>query len=148
VFQEQTAIPSSLFLFLHNLMCLLHKNGYPNLGSLKLVKIGVRTLKNAFLITQVLISARENYNSELPPAIVALLKVHDRAVLGGHDDEDLQGRAPPPAPETATAKLLIPQVQAGTLIGKGGQTIKAMQEQTRASIKVLQENEFVKGGLA
>jgi predicted RNA-binding protein YlqC (UPF0109 family) len=96
----------------------------------------------------VLISARENYNSELPPAIVALLKVHDRAVLGGHDDDDLQGRAPPPAPETATAKLLIPQVQAGTLIGKGGQTIKAMQEQTRASIKVLQENEFVKGGLA
>lgn len=80
--------------------------------------------------------------------MVALLKVHDRAVLGGHDDEDQQGRPPPPIPETATAKLLIPQVQAGTLIGKGGGTIKAMQEQTRASIKVLQESEFVRSELA
>ena len=92
---------------------------------------------------QVLVSARENYDLELPPAVVALLKVHDRAVLGGIDDEDQQGRPPPPIPEMATAKLLIPQVQAGTLIGKGGNTIKSMQEQTRASIKVLQESEFI-----
>eukprot|EP00959_Pyramimonas_sp_CCMP1952_P002320 48210-Pyramimonas_sp.AAC.1 len=45
------------------------------------------------------------------------------------------------AAATVTTKLLMPNGQTGTLIGKGGSTIKSIQEQSGATIRVTETNE-------
>lgn len=90
-----------------------------------------------------MVTAREEPDEPLPPAVVGLLRVHRQVVEGTDVDPTA-----PPAPEvlvgSITARLLVPTTQAGSLIGKQGNTIKNIQESSGATIRVLPES---KGGL-
>eukprot|EP00271_Cylindrocystis_brebissonii_P015798 TRINITY_DN38817_c0_g1_i1.p1 TRINITY_DN38817_c0_g1~~TRINITY_DN38817_c0_g1_i1.p1 ORF type:complete len:600 (-),score=115.11 TRINITY_DN38817_c0_g1_i1:740-2449(-) len=83
----------------------------------------------------VLISAKEAPDKTSPPAVEGLLRVHRQVVEG----PDVDGKVP--APEdlvgTITARLLVPATQAGSLIGRQGSTIKAIQEESTASVRIL-----------
>ncbi|KAF6144523.1 hypothetical protein GIB67_023969 [Kingdonia uniflora] len=82
----------------------------------------------------VLISAKEEPDASIPPAIDGLLRVHKRTV--DSLDADLSN-APPTSGGTITTRLLVPASQAGSLIGKQGSTIKTIQEASNCMIRVL-----------
>ncbi|KAK9137720.1 hypothetical protein Sjap_008314 [Stephania japonica] len=82
----------------------------------------------------VLVSAKEEPDSSMPPAVDGLLRVHKRVVDGL--DSDLSN-VPPAAIGPVTSRLLVPAAQAGSLIGKQGSTIKSIQESSNCIIRVL-----------
>ncbi|GJU59293.1 flowering locus K homology domain-like protein isoform X1 [Tanacetum coccineum] len=78
----------------------------------------------------VLISAKEEPDLPIPPAMDGLLKVHQRIL-----DADGPGRAPP----SMCTRLLLAATQAGNLIGKQGATIKIIQDSSNCILRVLGE---------
>ncbi|CAH8387560.1 unnamed protein product [Eruca vesicaria subsp. sativa] len=71
------------------------------------------------------------------PAFDALLKVHDMVVVGEEVDSDGYGDE---KKHTVAARLLVPSDQIGCLIGKGGQVIQKLREETNAQIRVINDN--------
>ncbi|XP_010416702.1 PREDICTED: flowering locus K homology domain [Camelina sativa] len=80
----------------------------------------------------VMVSGKEEPESSLPPSMDGLLRVHMR-IVDGLDGEASQA---PPASKVST-RLLVPASQAGSLIGKQGATVKAIQEASGCIVRVL-----------
>ncbi|KAK1295642.1 hypothetical protein QJS10_CPB15g01945 [Acorus calamus] len=78
----------------------------------------------------VMITAKEEPDASLPPAINGLLMVHKRTI-DGIDSEVASGAV------SASTKLLVAASQAGSLIGKQGATIKSIQEASNCTVRVL-----------
>ncbi|ESQ33024.1 hypothetical protein EUTSA_v10004222mg [Eutrema salsugineum] len=73
------------------------------------------------------------------PAFDALFKVHDIIVAEELDtddyyDDDYNEK------QTVTARMLVPSDQIGCLIGKGGQVIQKLRNETNAQIRVINDN--------
>ncbi|EXB93216.1 Poly(rC)-binding protein 1 [Morus notabilis] len=82
----------------------------------------------------VMVSAKEEPDSSLPPAMDGLLRVHKRIVDGLDGDSS---HAPPPAGAKVSTRLLVAASQAGSLIGKQGGTVKSIQESSNCIVRVL-----------
>ncbi|WMV36206.1 hypothetical protein MTR67_029591 [Solanum verrucosum] len=80
----------------------------------------------------VMISAKEEPNLSIPPAMDGLLKVHKRIIDVDHDSN-----APGGAGKPASTRLLVAATQAAILIGKQGATVKSIQDESRCTIRVL-----------
>lgn len=81
-----------------------------------------------------MISAKEEPESSLPPAMDGLLRVHKRIVDGLDGDSS---HAPSGTGGKVSTKLLVPASQAGSLIGKQGGTVKSIQEASNCIVRVL-----------
>lgn len=81
-----------------------------------------------------MVSAKEEPNSPLPPAVDGLLRVHKR-VVDGLDNDSTHPSAG--AGGKASTRLLVPAAQAGSLIGKQGTTVKSIQEDSNCVVRVL-----------
>lgn len=84
-----------------------------------------------------MVSGKEEPESSLPPSMDGLLRVHMR-IVDGLDGEASQ--APPPT--KVSTRLLVPASQAGSLIGKQGATVKAIQEAAGCIVRVLGSGSF------
>ncbi|CAN4108558.1 unnamed protein product [Withania somnifera] len=82
----------------------------------------------------VMVSAKEEPESSLPPAMDGLLRVHRRIVDGLESDSS---HPPPAVTGKVSTKLLVPASQAGSLIGKQGTTVKSIQEASSCIVRVL-----------
>ncbi|XP_057960808.1 flowering locus K homology domain isoform X1 [Malania oleifera] len=82
----------------------------------------------------VMISAKEEPDSSLPPAMDGLLRVHKRIVDGLDGDSS---HAPPGMGGKVSTRLLVAATQAGSLIGKQGGTVKSIQEASNCIVRVL-----------
>uniref|UniRef100_A0A2P2LZF5 Poly RC-binding protein n=1 Tax=Rhizophora mucronata TaxID=61149 RepID=A0A2P2LZF5_RHIMU len=82
----------------------------------------------------VMVSAKEEPDSSLPPAMDGLLRVHKRIIDGLEGDSS---HAPPGTILKASTRLLVPASQAGSLIGKQGGTVKSIQEASNCMVRVL-----------
>ncbi|GJS05376.1 RNA-binding KH domain-containing protein PEPPER [Tanacetum coccineum] len=80
----------------------------------------------------VLISGKEETEAPLSPAMDAVIKVFKR--VNGFPDDEAAGLASVPF---CSIRLLVPSMQAITLIGKHGSTIKAIQETSGCAVRVL-----------
>ncbi|XP_072990200.1 flowering locus K homology domain [Typha latifolia] len=82
----------------------------------------------------VMVSAKEEPDASLSPAMDGLLKVHKRTVDG------LDGETTEQNPTNMVAtRLLVVATQAGSLIGKQGATIKSIQEASTTTVRVLDD---------
>lgn len=81
-----------------------------------------------------MVSAKEEPNAPLPPAVDGLLRVHKRVVDGVDSDSSL---TPPGAGGKISTRLLVPAAQAGSLIGRQGTTVKSIQEESNCVVRVL-----------
>lgn len=79
-----------------------------------------------------MVSAKEEPDISIPPAVDGLLRVHKRTVDGLDNDS---GIAPPSG--VITTRLLVAASQAGSLIGRQGATIKSIQEGSGSAVRVL-----------
>lgn len=89
----------------------------------------------------VMVSAKEDPDASLPPAMDGLLRVHRRIV----DGLDVESQAPaqaPPAGGKVSTRLLVPATQAGSLIGKQGATVKSIQESASCIVRVLGQEDL------
>ncbi|KAI0500286.1 hypothetical protein KFK09_018498 [Dendrobium nobile] len=86
----------------------------------------------------VLISAKEEQDAEISPAMDAVLRVFKRV----NDISDGAGDGADQASAAASIGLLVASSQALNLIGKQGTTIKSIQEGTTATIRVLSGDEL------
>ncbi|KAL6905350.1 hypothetical protein ACP4OV_002951 [Aristida adscensionis] len=104
-------------------------------------KARVRILEGPIGATEriVLVSAKEDPGLELPPAIDALMRVFKR--VNGITDGAADGSQTSTAPCVCAARLLVPGSQAINLIGKQGATIKAIQEGSTATVRVISVDE-------
>ncbi|KAL9393356.1 hypothetical protein Peur_012641 [Populus x canadensis] len=82
----------------------------------------------------VMVSAKEEPDSSLPPAMDGLLRVHKRIIDGLEGDSS---HAPPSSGAKVSTRLLVPASQAGSLIGKQGGTVKSIQEASACIVRVL-----------
>ncbi|XWS64720.1 hypothetical protein CRYUN_Cryun05aG0027900 [Craigia yunnanensis] len=82
----------------------------------------------------VMVSAKEEPDSYLPPAMDGLLRVHKRIVDGLEGDSS---HAPTAVGTKVSTRLLVPASQAGSLIGKQGTTVKSIQESSNCIVRVL-----------
>ncbi|KAF3789002.1 Flowering locus K-like proteiny domain [Nymphaea thermarum] len=82
----------------------------------------------------VIISAKEEQDASISPAMDGLLRVHKR-IIDGLDGES--GHAPPSGGGMISTRLLVAATQAGSLIGKQGATIKSIQEASNCTVRVL-----------
>ncbi|XP_021911593.1 flowering locus K homology domain, partial [Carica papaya] len=82
----------------------------------------------------VMVSAKDEPDSCLPPAMDGLLRVHKRIVDGLEGDPS---HAPPGTGGKVSTRLLVPASQAGSLIGKQGGTVKSIQEGSNCIVRVL-----------
>ncbi|XP_054776077.1 flowering locus K homology domain isoform X2 [Prosopis cineraria] len=83
---------------------------------------------------KVMVSAREEPDSSLPPAVDGLLRVHKRIIDGLETDSS---HAPLGVGEKVSTRLLVSASQAGSLIGKQGGTVKSIQEASNCIVRVL-----------
>ncbi|GMH30836.1 hypothetical protein Nepgr_032679 [Nepenthes gracilis] len=79
----------------------------------------------------VMISAKEEPDSPMPPAIDGLLRVHKRII---NADGELSQAS---SGQTVITRLLVASTQAGSLIGKQGATVKSIQDASNCNIRVL-----------
>ena len=79
-----------------------------------------------------MISAREELDLPLSPAMDGLLKVHRRVVDGLEPEGETRSFT-----GVASTKLLVPVTQAGHLIGRQGTTIKSIQDASGAFVRVV-----------
>ncbi|PKI44821.1 flowering locus K homology domain [Punica granatum] len=85
----------------------------------------------------VMVSAKEEPDSPLPPAMDGLLRIHKRLIDGSEGDSaNLH-----PGGKTST-RLLVAASQAGSLIGKGGGTVKSIQEESNCIVRVLSSEDL------
>ncbi|XWS42525.1 hypothetical protein CRYUN_Cryun16bG0021700 [Craigia yunnanensis] len=82
----------------------------------------------------VMVSAKEEPDSSLPPAMDGLLRVHKRIVDGLEGDSS---HAPTAVGTKVSTRLLVPASQAGSLIGKQGTTVKSIQESSNCIVRVI-----------
>ncbi|KAI4370243.1 hypothetical protein MLD38_018613 [Melastoma candidum] len=85
----------------------------------------------------VMVSAKEEPDNPLPPAVDGLLRVHKR-IVDGLDGDSSQ----PPAGGKTSTRLLVAASQAGSLIGKQGGTVKTIQEESNCIVRVLGTEEL------
>ncbi|XP_008794900.1 RNA-binding KH domain-containing protein PEPPER-like [Phoenix dactylifera] len=88
----------------------------------------------------VLISAREEPDAEISPAMDAVLRVFKR--INGMTDSGGDGTTPASATPTCSVRLLVASSQAINLIGKQGTLIKSIQETSGATVRVLSRDEL------
>lgn len=81
-----------------------------------------------------MVSAKEEPDSSLPPAVDGLLRVHKRIIDGLETDSS---HAPLGVGGKVSTKLLVAASQAGSLIGKQGGTVKSIQDESNCIIRVL-----------
>lgn len=81
-----------------------------------------------------MVSAKEEPDSSLPPAVDGLLRVHKRIIDGLESDLT---HAPSGVVGKVSTKLLVPASQAGSLIGKQGGNVKSIQEASNCIVRVL-----------
>jgi hypothetical protein len=86
---------------------------------------------------QVLVSAREDPDLALSPAMDGLLRVHRRVVEGSEPDVEDGHTEPRVGGGPVASRLLVAATQAGSLIGRQGATIKAIQDASGATVRVL-----------
>ncbi|KAI3449731.1 hypothetical protein Pfo_006396 [Paulownia fortunei] len=79
----------------------------------------------------VMVSAKEEPDLPIPPALDGLLKIHKRIVDADSDPANA------PSGGTVCTRLLVAATQAGSLIGKQGATIKSIQDDSHCTIRVL-----------
>ncbi|XP_076945969.1 flowering locus K homology domain-like [Bidens hawaiensis] len=84
----------------------------------------------------VLISAKEEPEVPISPAMDGLLKVHQRVLDADKDS----AHGPPGGPASISTRLLVAGAQGGSLIGKQGATIKTIQDSSNCKIRVVGEN--------
>ncbi|KAF2302514.1 hypothetical protein GH714_036629 [Hevea brasiliensis] len=77
----------------------------------------------------VMVSAKEEPNVSISPAMDGLLRVH-KQILGSDDSAS-------PATSDIKARLLVAGAQAASLIGKQGSTIKSIQDASGCTIRIL-----------
>ncbi|GAB2277599.1 hypothetical protein Dimus_012307 [Dionaea muscipula] len=87
----------------------------------------------------VMVSAKEEPDSSMPPAIDGLLRVHKR-IVDGLEGDSSQGL--PAAGGKVSTRMLLPATQAGSLIGKQGSTVKSIQESSNCIVRVLGPEEL------
>ncbi|XP_020233336.1 flowering locus K homology domain [Cajanus cajan] len=81
----------------------------------------------------VMVSAKEEPDRSIPPAVDGLLRVHKQVVnVDPHPADSASGAGRP-----VVTRLLVADTQAGSLIGKQGSTIKSFQDGTGCNIRVL-----------
>ncbi|KAH1258382.1 hypothetical protein AAZX31_03G141700 [Glycine max] len=80
-----------------------------------------------------MVSAKEEPDRPIPPAIDGLLRVHKQVI---NVDRDLVDSALA-AGRSVVTRLLVADTQAGSLIGKQGSTIKSIQDGSGCTIRVL-----------
>ncbi|KAL6519301.1 hypothetical protein OROGR_018621 [Orobanche gracilis] len=89
----------------------------------------------------VLISGKEEPDAALSPAMDAMIRIFKR--VNGLLDNDGDGNASGVGGSAfCSIRLLVPSVQAISLIGKQGSVIKSIQETTGASVRVLSNDEL------
>lgn len=79
-----------------------------------------------------MISAKEEHDVSVSPAMDGLLKVHKRTIDGLEKESGIA-----PSGNAVLTRLLVPATQAGSLIGKQGATIKTIQEESNCTIRIL-----------
>ncbi|KAH9322669.1 hypothetical protein KI387_017308, partial [Taxus chinensis] len=84
----------------------------------------------------VMVSAKDEPEAPISPAMDGVLKVHKR-ILEGIDAITDAGRAQQGAGGSISTRMLLPGTQSGSLIGKQGSTIKSIQEDSGANVRVL-----------
>ncbi|GLJ31481.1 hypothetical protein SUGI_0631750 [Cryptomeria japonica] len=84
----------------------------------------------------VMISAKDEPDAAISPAMDGVLKVHKR-IIEGIDGMADSGRAQQGVGGSISTRMLLPGTQSGSLIGKQGSTIKSIQEGSGASVRVL-----------
>ncbi|CAN6247361.1 unnamed protein product [Urochloa humidicola] len=89
----------------------------------------------------VLVSATEEVEAELSPAMNAAIKIFRH--INGIEDINSCRTLSASAPEICYVRLLVPTAQAVHLIGKQGVTIKSIQESTGATIRITDEDELL-----
>ncbi|GAU11668.1 hypothetical protein TSUD_334800, partial [Trifolium subterraneum] len=82
----------------------------------------------------VMVSAKDEPGSSLPPAVDGLLRAHKRLIDGLESDF---AHAPSGVAGKISTKFLVPASQAGSLIGKQGGTVKSIQEASNCIVRVL-----------
>ncbi|CAJ2631467.1 flowering locus K homology domain [Trifolium pratense] len=82
----------------------------------------------------VMVSAKDEPGSSLPPAVDGLLRAHKRLIDGLESDLT---HAPSGVAGKISTKFLVPASQAGSLIGKQGGTVKSIQEASNCIVRVL-----------
>ncbi|KAE8699135.1 Flowering locus K-like proteiny domain [Hibiscus syriacus] len=82
----------------------------------------------------VMVSAKEEPDSSLPPAMDGLLRVHKRVIDCLEADSTYGTSA---VGTKISTRLLVPDTQAGSLIGKQGTTVKSIQQSSNCIIRVL-----------
>ncbi|KAK7270316.1 hypothetical protein RIF29_23369 [Crotalaria pallida] len=80
-----------------------------------------------------MVSAKEEPDRAIPPAVEGLLRVHKQVVNVDQDPADSATGAGRPI----VTRLLVADTQAGSLIGKQGSTIKSFQDASGCNIRVL-----------
>jgi len=80
-----------------------------------------------------MVSAKEEPDRLIPPAVDGLLRVHKQVI---NVDRDLADTALA-AGRSIVTRLLVADTQAGSLIGKQGSTIKSIQDGSGCTIRVL-----------
>ncbi|XP_038970174.1 flowering locus K homology domain-like [Phoenix dactylifera] len=83
----------------------------------------------------VMISAKEEPDAPISPAMDGLLRVH-KCIIDYTDGRSAQ--ALPGTGNMVPTRLLVAASQAGSLIGKQGATIKSIQEATKSVIRILE----------
>ncbi|KAL3849939.1 hypothetical protein ACJIZ3_011821 [Penstemon smallii] len=79
----------------------------------------------------IMVSAKEEPDLSIPPALDGLLKIHKQVVEADSDPANA------PSSGTVRTRLLVAGTQAGSLIGKQGATIKSIQDDSHCNIRVL-----------
>lgn len=80
-----------------------------------------------------MVSAKEEPDLQMPPALDGLLKIHKHIVDSALDPANARPGG------TVCTRLLVAASQAGSLIGKQGATIKCIQDDSHCTIRVLGE---------
>ncbi|KQJ85976.1 flowering locus K homology domain [Brachypodium distachyon] len=83
----------------------------------------------------VMISAKDEPDALVSPAVDGLLRVHKRITDGLDSETDQPQRGAGPVGPT---RLLVPASQAGSLIGKQGATIKSIQDASKCALRILE----------
>lgn len=78
-----------------------------------------------------MVSAKEEPDLLIPPALDGLLKIHKHIIDAGSDPANA------PSGGTVCTRLLVAATQAGSLIGKQGATIKSIQDDSHCTIRVI-----------
>lgn len=81
-----------------------------------------------------MISAKEEPDAPISPAMDGLLRVH-KCIIDSTDGQSSQ--ALPGTGNMVPTRLLVVASQAGSLIGKQGATIKSIQEATKSVVRIL-----------